>query len=140
MAATHPLCSRGGAAAARHFLYCGGALNVAQEVAHRYKAFPPQMRTLGIWQMDAGLAFLSRVQMDPGFWETPPGPAGFCRVVIQMRDLVFSVKFNGKLRYEGHYGAGSVHISRADEQVAAHGFGPYRFLEACFTQDYLEDS
>jgi AraC-like DNA-binding protein len=77
--------------------------------------------------------------MDPGFWETPPTPTGLYRVVVQSTDWVVSTKSNGKLRYDGHYGAGSVHMARADEEVTTRGFGPYRFLLASFTQDYLEE-
>jgi AraC family transcriptional regulator len=105
-----------------------------------FRSVVPKERIRGLWESEAGLAFIQRGQTESGFWEAPQAdPTGLYHTVIHFKNCVLSAKFNGRTRYDGHLSARSIQFACVDEKVRCAGIGPLEFLQVSFTPEFLAD-
>ena len=117
---------------------CVATLRRSVNIESRFRAFQPKERIKGLWEADAGLAFVQRQSIERGLWECPgPEPGGLYHVVIHFEACRVNAKLSGRIRYSGYCPARTVQFSRPDEEVRCTGYGSYRFLQASFTPDFL---
>jgi AraC family transcriptional regulator len=107
-------------------------------IESRFRAYLPKERIKGLWETDAGLAFIQRQRVESGLWESPgPEPTGLYHVVIHLEACQLSATHNGRVHYSGYHPARTIQFSRPEEEVRCTGCGSINFLLVSFTPDFL---
>jgi AraC-like DNA-binding protein len=107
-------------------------------IESRFRAYLPRERIKGLWETDAGLAFIQRQRIASGLWESPgPEPTGLYHVVIHLEACRLSATHNGHIRYSGYHPARTIQFSGPEEQVYCTGHGSINFLLVSFTPEFL---
>ena len=107
-------------------------------IESRFRAYLPKERIKGLWETDAGLAFIQRQRVESGLWESPgPEPTGLYHVVIHLEACQLSATHNGRVHYSGYHPARTIQFSRPEEEVRCTGYGSINFLLVSFTPNFL---
>jgi AraC-like DNA-binding protein len=113
-------------------------LQTTVSIGQRYFAYLPKERIRGLWESEAGLAFIQRQRVVEGSWASPGSePTGLYNVIVQAIDCQATAIHNGRIRYSGYLPANTVQFAGPDEEVRCTGCGSLKFLTVCFTPDFL---